>query len=77
MFDKLTAVESSYEDLMKQLADPAVQADPTTVRARKTLSELEPLVERFASTRSLTGFAQTKIGNYGGRDIRDWPARAE
>jgi peptide chain release factor 1 len=62
MFDKLTAVESSYEDLMKQLADPAVQADPTTYRKHaKTLSELEPLVERFRQYKGVSReIAQTE-----------------
>ncbi|HEY7445466.1 MAG TPA: peptide chain release factor 1 [Vicinamibacterales bacterium] len=62
MFDKLTAVESSYEDLMKQLADPAVQADPTTYRKHaKTLSELEPLVERFRQYKGVSQeIAQTE-----------------
>jgi peptide chain release factor 1 len=62
MFDKLTAVEASYEELMKQLADPAVQADPSTYRKHaKTLSELEPLVERFRQYKSVTEeIAQTE-----------------
>src|SRR5512134_2551295 len=62
MFDKLTAVESSYEDLMKQLADPAVQADPTTYRKHaKTLSELEPLVTRFRQYKGVSQeIAQTE-----------------
>ena len=51
MFDKLSAVEASYDELMKQLADPAIQADPSTYRKHaRTLRELEPLVERFGST---------------------------
>lgn len=62
MFDKLSAVESSYEDLMKQLADPAVQGDPTTYRKHaKTLSELEPLVERFRQYKAVSQeIAQTE-----------------
>jgi peptide chain release factor 1 len=62
MFDKLTAVEASYEELMKQLADPTIQADPSTYRKHaKTLSELEPLVERFRQYKSVTEeIAQTE-----------------
>ena len=62
MFDKLTAVEASYEELMNQLADPAVQADPSTYRKHaKTLSELEPLVERFRQYKSASEeIAQTE-----------------
>jgi peptide chain release factor 1 len=74
MFDKLTAVESSYEDLMKQLADPAVQADPTTYRKHaKTLSELEPLVERFRQYKGVSQeIAQTEeLVKTADADIRD------
>ena len=62
MFDKLTSVESSYEELMKQLADPAVQGDPATYRKHaKMLSELEPLVERFREYKSVSQqLAQTE-----------------
>lgn len=62
MFDKLTAVEASYDELMRQLADPAVQADPATYRKHaKTLSELEPLVERFRQYKSVSEeIAQTE-----------------
>ena len=74
MFDKLTAVESSYEDLMKQLADPAVQADPTTYRKHaKTLSELEPLVERFRQYKAVSQeIAQTEeLVKTADADMRD------
>jgi peptide chain release factor 1 len=62
MFDKLTAVESSYDELMKQLADPSVQADPAMYRRHaKTLSELEPLVERFRQYKGVSQqIAQTE-----------------
>jgi len=62
MFDKLTTVEASYEELMRQLADPAVQADPATYRKHaKALSELEPLVERFRQYKSVSEeIAQTE-----------------
>jgi len=62
MFDKLTAVESSYEELMKHLADPAVQADQGTYRKHaKTLSELEPLVDRFRQYKAVAEeIAQTE-----------------
>jgi peptide chain release factor 1 len=48
MFDKLTTVESRYEELMARVGTVEVQADPAEFRkARKALSELEPLVEKF------------------------------
>src|SRR5215510_14062302 len=48
MFDKLTALESRYEQLMAEMADPSVQADTAKFRAHsKTVAEMQPLVERF------------------------------
>jgi len=48
MFDKLTAEEKRYEDLMALLGTSAVQNDPAEYRKHaKALSDLEPLVARF------------------------------
>ena len=48
MFDKLTAVEAKYEQLMTEMADPAVQADTAKFRARsKALAEMQPRVDAF------------------------------
>ena len=48
MFDKLTAVEAKYDQLMAEMADPAVQADTVTLRSRsKALAEIQPLVQHF------------------------------
>jgi peptide chain release factor 1 len=48
MFDKLSAVESQYEELMTRLGTAEVQSDPGEYRkAAKALSDLEPLVERY------------------------------
>ena len=48
MFDKLSTVESRYEELMARVGTAEVQADPSEFRkAAKALSELEPLVEKF------------------------------
>ncbi len=48
MFDKLSAVESQYEDLMTRLGTAEVQSDQGEYRkAAKALSELEPLVEKY------------------------------
>src|SRR5262245_38265398 len=48
MFDKLTAEERRYEELMHLLATSEVQADPSEDRKHaKALAEVEPLVERF------------------------------
>ena len=48
MFDKLLSVENKYDELMNKLGTAEVQADPAEYRrSAKTLSELEPLVQKF------------------------------
>ena len=48
MLDKLAAAESRYDQLMTEMADPAIQADTAKFRAHsKELSELQELVERY------------------------------
>ena len=48
MFDKLATVESRYHDLMTRLGTAEVQSDPAEYKkAAKTLSELEPLVQKY------------------------------
>jgi len=48
MFDKLQTVESRYDELMARLGTAEVQSDPGEYRrAAKSLSELEPLVQKF------------------------------
>src|SRR5262249_18970952 len=48
MFEKLDSIEAKYEQLMTEMADPAVQADNAKFRAHsKTLSDMQPLVERY------------------------------
>ena len=48
MFDKLTALEAKYEQMMAEMADPAVQADTAKFRAHsKALSDMQPLVDAF------------------------------
>jgi peptide chain release factor 1 len=48
MFDKLLSVENKYDELMTKLGSAEVQADPAEYRrSAKTLSELEPLVQKF------------------------------
>jgi peptide chain release factor 1 len=48
MFDKLNAVEARYEQLMTEMADPAVQGDSAKFRSHsKALAEIQPLVEHF------------------------------
>jgi peptide chain release factor 1 len=48
MFDKLLNVENKYDELMTKLGTAELQADAAEYRrSAKTLSELEPLVEKF------------------------------
>src|SRR3954470_1868441 len=48
MIDKLSSIESSYEELMGLLATPAVQSNAAEYRKHsKALSDIQPLVERF------------------------------
>jgi peptide chain release factor 1 len=48
MLDRLQTIESRYDQLMAEMADPAIQADTAKFRAHsKELSEIEPLVEAF------------------------------
>ena len=48
MIDKLSSIETTYEELMTLLASPAVQSNAAEYRKHsKALSEIQPLVERF------------------------------
>jgi peptide chain release factor 1 len=48
MFDKLTTVESRYDELMTRLGTVEVQSDAAEYRkAAKALAELEPLVQKY------------------------------
>jgi peptide chain release factor 1 len=48
MFEKLTGVESKYEQLTTEMADPAVQADAAKFRAHSTaVAEMQPLVDKY------------------------------
>jgi peptide chain release factor 1 len=48
MFDKLTAEETRYEQLMAEMSDPSVQSDNAKFREHsKALAEIQPLVEQY------------------------------
>ena len=54
MFDKLASVEAKYEQLMAEVADPAVQADTAKFRTHsKMLAEMQPLVEHFRAYKDM------------------------
>jgi peptide chain release factor 1 len=74
MFDKLTAEEQRYEDLMQRLGTTEVQNDSSEYRkAAKALAELEPLVEKFREyknvVRDLAGAEE--LAASGDADMRD------
>jgi peptide chain release factor 1 len=46
--EKLKVAEARHEDLMRLVADPAVQANPATYRTHaKALSDLQPLIDKY------------------------------
>jgi len=48
MFSKLAEVEARYDQLMSEMASPAVQGDTATFRNHsKAIAEIQPLVESF------------------------------
>ncbi|HSC29442.1 MAG TPA: peptide chain release factor 1 [Vicinamibacterales bacterium] len=48
MFDKLAAVEARYDQLMAEMASPAIQADPAKLRSHsKAITDMQPLVDQF------------------------------
>src|SRR5688572_19558224 len=54
MFEKLASVEARYDQLMTEMADPAVQGDSTKFRGHsKALAEIQLLVEQFRAYKSV------------------------
>ena len=54
MFERLEQIESRYEDLGRQLADPKLIADqPKYQKAAKQHRDLEPVVEKFREYRQV------------------------
>jgi peptide chain release factor 1 len=54
MFAKLSTIEARYEQLMNEMADPAIQGDTSRFRSHsKALAEIQPLVEQFRAYKSV------------------------
>jgi peptide chain release factor 1 len=54
MFEKLEAIEKTYEELTQQMTDPAVISDQARyTKVAKQSRELEPVVEKFRELRKL------------------------
>jgi peptide chain release factor 1 len=62
MFEKLTATERQYEELLQLLGSAEVQAEPAEYRKHaKMLAEIEPMVQRFREYKGVTrDIAQTE-----------------
>src|SRR6202022_69033 len=74
MFDKLTATERQYEELLQRLGSTEIQSEPTEYRKHsKLLSEIEPIVERFRQYKTITrDIAQTEeLAAAGDADMRE------
>jgi peptide chain release factor 1 len=74
MFDKLTATERQYEELLQRLGSTEIQSEPTEYRKHsKLLSEIEPLVDRFREYKTVTrDIAQTEeLAAAGDADMRE------
>jgi peptide chain release factor 1 len=74
MFDKLAALERQYDELMQRLGTSEMQADPAEYRrGAKTLSDLEPLVQKYREyqqvQRDLAGAEELVRG--GDSDMRE------
>jgi peptide chain release factor 1 len=56
MFHKLATIESRYDQLTNEMADPAVQADSTKFRTHsKAVAELQPLVDAYREYKDVAG----------------------
>ena len=74
MFDKLTAEERRYEELMHLLGTTEVQSDASAYRKHaKALAEVGPLIERFREYRTVVhDVAQTEdLASAADADMRD------
>ena len=62
MFDKLSATERQYDEVLAKLGSAEIQSDPSEYRRQaKLLSEIEPLVARFREYQTVTrDIAQTE-----------------
>src|SRR3989442_6499974 len=74
MFDKLQSIERRYDEILELVGKPEVQRDQSEYRKHaKTLSEIEPVVERFREYKTLTrDITQTEeLAASGDADMRE------
>jgi peptide chain release factor 1 len=54
MFDKLAAIERKYDQMTAEMAEPALQADPSRFRSHsKAVADMQPLVDAFRAYKEL------------------------
>src|SRR6266852_5163568 len=74
MFDKLQSIERRYDEILELLGKPEVQSDQSEYRKHaKSLSEIEPVVERFREYKTLVrDITQTEeLAASGDADMRE------
>ncbi len=79
MFDRLDQLEARYEELWRQLSDPAIVNDQENYRkVAKQHRDLEETVEKYREYRRLAqGIAEAKaMLQESDADIRQWPRKS-
>jgi peptide chain release factor 1 len=72
MFDKLSADEMRYQQLMTEMADPSVQGDNARFREHsKELAEIEPLVEHYRRYKDVVAQLEAAKAHLGDPDMRE------
>src|SRR5687768_11528027 len=72
MLEKLAAIEARYDQLMAEMADPAVQSDTAKFRSHsKTLAELQPLVEQYRAYKEVAAQIEATEGLLKDPDMRE------
>ncbi len=81
MLERLADLEREYEDVLRQLADPAVIGDQRALRdASRRHKELEPIVRRYREYRAALdqlGEAKQMLGDSSGDDREIWRSMAD
>src|SRR5205823_8923893 len=76
MLERLADLEQEYEDVLRQLADPAVIGDQRALRdVSRRHKELEPIVQRYREYRAALdqlGEAKQMFGDTSGDDREIW-----
>src|SRR5205807_8371125 len=76
MLERLADLEREYEDVLRQLADPAVIKDQRALRdVSRRHKQLEPIVQRYREYRAaLDQLSEAKqmFGDSGGDDREIW-----